>query len=157
VYAEAYVTVHQYDIVLDVTVINRTSETLQNLCLELATMGDLKLVERPQNYTLSPQSSKTIRCTLCTAGCHLLQVYWAFSRLSKDLASRLACMPRMYDHANPVSEAADLLQALPMASEYMIIKVFFSLFDCFLLKYRAMDAKLPHKSCEDIRPKLQCS
>ena len=55
-------TVHQYDIVLDVTVINRTSETLQNLCLELATMGDLKLVERPQNYTLSPQSSKTIRC-----------------------------------------------------------------------------------------------
>jgi hypothetical protein len=29
VYAEAYVTVHQYDIVLDVTVINRTSETLQ--------------------------------------------------------------------------------------------------------------------------------
>ena len=62
VYAEAYVTVHQYDIVLDVTVINRTSETLQALCLELATMGDLKLVERPQNYTLSPGSSKTIRC-----------------------------------------------------------------------------------------------
>lgn len=66
-YAEAYVTVHQYDIVLDVTVINRTSETLQNLCLELATMGDLKLVERPQNYTLSPQSSKSIRCSPKTA------------------------------------------------------------------------------------------
>jgi hypothetical protein len=62
VYAEAYVTVHQYDIVLDVTVINRTSETLQNLCLELATMGDLKLVERPQNYTLSPGATKVIRC-----------------------------------------------------------------------------------------------
>lgn len=61
VYAEAYVTVHQYDIVLDVTVINRTGETLQNLCLELATMGDLKLVERPQNYTLSPGATKTIR------------------------------------------------------------------------------------------------
>ena len=29
VYAEAYVTVHQYDIVLDVTVINRTPDTLQ--------------------------------------------------------------------------------------------------------------------------------
>ena len=54
-------TVHQYDIVLDVTVINRTGETLQNLCLELATMGDLKLVERPQNYTLSPGATKTIR------------------------------------------------------------------------------------------------
>ena len=34
--------------------VNRSAETLQNLCLELATMGDLKLVERPQNYTLAP-------------------------------------------------------------------------------------------------------
>ncbi|KAH7864953.1 hypothetical protein Vadar_000345 [Vaccinium darrowii] len=64
VYAEAYVTVHHYDIVLDVTVINRTRETLQNLCLELATMGDLKLVERPQNYTLAPESSKQIRANI---------------------------------------------------------------------------------------------
>jgi hypothetical protein len=62
VYAEAYVTVHQYDIVLDVTVINRTGDTLQNLCLELATMGDLKLVERPQNYTLGPGATRTVRC-----------------------------------------------------------------------------------------------
>ncbi|KAK4756477.1 hypothetical protein SAY87_006604 [Trapa incisa] len=64
VYAEAYITVHQYDIVLDVTVINRTKNTLQNLCLELATMGDLKLVERPQNYTLAPQSSKQIKANI---------------------------------------------------------------------------------------------
>ncbi|XP_029121602.1 coatomer subunit beta-1 [Elaeis guineensis] len=64
VYAEAYVTVHHYDIVLDVTVINRTKETLQNLCLELATMGDLKLVDRPQNYTLAPESSKQIRANI---------------------------------------------------------------------------------------------
>jgi len=64
VYAEAYVTVHQYDIVLDVTVMNRTNETLQNLCLELATMGDLKLVERPQNYTLGPSDAKQIRANI---------------------------------------------------------------------------------------------
>ncbi|XP_051121883.1 coatomer subunit beta-1-like isoform X2 [Andrographis paniculata] len=64
VYAEAYVTVHHYDIVLDVTVVNRTKSTLQNLCLELATMGDLKLVERPQNYTLAPQSSKQIKANI---------------------------------------------------------------------------------------------
>lgn len=57
-------TVHQYDIVLDVTIINRTCETLQNLCLELATMGDLKLVERPQNYTFGPGVQKTIRWVL---------------------------------------------------------------------------------------------
>ncbi|KAA3477808.1 coatomer subunit beta-1 [Gossypium australe] len=64
VYAEAYVTIHHYDIVLDITVINRTRETLQNLCLELATMGDLKLVERPQNYTLAPESSKQIKANI---------------------------------------------------------------------------------------------
>ncbi|KAE8732529.1 Coatomer subunit beta-2 [Hibiscus syriacus] len=67
VYAEAYVTVHHYYIVLDITVINRTKETLQNLCLELATMGDLKLVERPQNYTLSPESSKQIKANIKVA------------------------------------------------------------------------------------------
>ncbi|GIL87816.1 hypothetical protein Vretimale_13121 [Volvox reticuliferus] len=64
VYAEAVVTVHQYDIVLDVTVTNRTNETMQALCLELATMGDLKLVERPQNYTLAPGDTKLIRANI---------------------------------------------------------------------------------------------
>ncbi|VAH76319.1 unnamed protein product [Triticum turgidum subsp. durum] len=64
VYAEAFVTVHHYDIVLDVTIVNRTKETLQNLCLELATMGDLKLVDRPQNYTLAPESSKQVRANI---------------------------------------------------------------------------------------------
>ena len=83
VYAEAYVTVHQYDIVLDVTIINRTQETLQNLCLELATMGDLKLVERPQNYTLAPNATKSIRhelrthtLPLCLAAQLKMAKYW---------------------------------------------------------------------------------
>ena len=75
VYAEAYVTVHQYDILLDCTIINKTNETLQNVCLELATMGDLKLVERPHNYTLPPGGTNTIRyvcqcsCKLCSKVC----------------------------------------------------------------------------------------
>ncbi|GMH39677.1 hypothetical protein BSKO_07575 [Bryopsis sp. KO-2023] len=64
VYAEAYVTVHQYDIVMDVTVLNRGREVMQNLCLELATMGDLKLVERPQNHTLAPGDQKVIRANI---------------------------------------------------------------------------------------------
>jgi len=64
VYAEAYVTVHQYDVVLDVTLVNRTSETLQNLCLELCTMGDLKLVERPQAHSLAPGASRTLRANV---------------------------------------------------------------------------------------------
>eukprot|EP01114_Cavostelium_apophysatum_P024678 TRINITY_DN973_c0_g1_i2.p1 TRINITY_DN973_c0_g1~~TRINITY_DN973_c0_g1_i2.p1 ORF type:complete len:955 (+),score=319.11 TRINITY_DN973_c0_g1_i2:111-2975(+) len=64
IYAEAYIYVHQYDIVLDVVVINQTNETLQNVCLELSTLGDLKLVERPQNYTIGPQDKKQIKANI---------------------------------------------------------------------------------------------
>lgn len=41
VYAEAYVHVNQYDIVLDVLIVNQTTDTLQNLTLELATLGNV--------------------------------------------------------------------------------------------------------------------
>ena len=39
---------NQYDIVLDVLIVNQTRDTLQACTLELATLGDLKLVEKPQ-------------------------------------------------------------------------------------------------------------
>lgn len=64
VYAEAHVLVHQYDIILEVLVVNTTTDTLQNLTLELATMGDLRLCERPQAYTLGPADQKTIRANI---------------------------------------------------------------------------------------------
>mmetsp|Transcript_28651 Transcript_28651/g.71332 ORF Transcript_28651/g.71332 Transcript_28651/m.71332 type:complete len:943 (+) Transcript_28651:78-2906(+) len=64
VYAEAYVTVHWYDIMLDVLVVNQTKEPMQNLCLELATVGDLKLCERPQSYVLLPGESKHIKANI---------------------------------------------------------------------------------------------
>lgn len=61
VYAEAHINVQQFDIIIDVLVINTTSDTLQNLTLEIATMGDLRLCERPQPCTMSPGAKKTIR------------------------------------------------------------------------------------------------
>jgi len=64
VYAEAYVTVHSYDILLDVLVVNQTDEPMQNLCLELATVGDLKLCERPQSYLLQPKEEKHIKANI---------------------------------------------------------------------------------------------
>jgi len=64
VYAEAYVTVHSYDILLDLLIINTTTETMHNLCLELATVGDLKLCERPQAYTLAPGEQKHIKANI---------------------------------------------------------------------------------------------
>jgi coatomer subunit beta len=64
VYAEASVTVHDYDIMLDILVINRTQSTLTNLTMELATMGDLKLVERPQSHTIGPMDSRRLRANI---------------------------------------------------------------------------------------------
>jgi len=64
IYAEAFVNVHSYDIVLDVLVVNQTGDTLQNLNLELATLGDLKLVERPQNHNLGPHDFKNIKANI---------------------------------------------------------------------------------------------
>ena len=45
-------------------VVNQTSETLQNLSVEFATLGDLKLVERPMQYTLGPHSFQSIKATI---------------------------------------------------------------------------------------------
>uniref|UniRef100_A0AAU8BSN1 Coatomer subunit beta n=1 Tax=Hypothenemus hampei TaxID=57062 RepID=A0AAU8BSN1_HYPHA len=61
VYAEAYVHVNQYDIVLDVLIVNQTNDTLQNCTLELATLGDLKLVEKPQPVVLAPKDFCNIK------------------------------------------------------------------------------------------------
>uniref|UniRef100_A0A1I8P0J1 Coatomer subunit beta n=1 Tax=Stomoxys calcitrans TaxID=35570 RepID=A0A1I8P0J1_STOCA len=64
VYAEAYVNVNQYDIVLDVLIVNQTNDTLQNCTLELATLGDLKLVERPHPVVLAPHDFCNIKANV---------------------------------------------------------------------------------------------
>ncbi|KAJ5798829.1 uncharacterized protein N7503_006334 [Penicillium pulvis] len=64
VYAEAYVTVHQFDIVLDVLLVNQTNETLQNLSVEFATLGDLKVVERPSTHNLGPRDFLNVQATV---------------------------------------------------------------------------------------------
>ncbi|KAF9786768.1 coatomer protein [Thelephora terrestris] len=64
IYAEAYVKVHGFDILLDVLLVNQTADTLQSLCLDFATLGDLKLVERPSVYTVAPHSFQSIKATI---------------------------------------------------------------------------------------------
>lgn len=70
VYGEAYVNVNQYDIVLDVLVVNQTADTLQGLTLELATLGDLKLVEKPMPCTVGPHDFISIKVgvAICRLG-----------------------------------------------------------------------------------------
>uniref|UniRef100_A0A2M3Z0F3 Coatomer subunit beta n=1 Tax=Anopheles braziliensis TaxID=58242 RepID=A0A2M3Z0F3_9DIPT len=64
VYAEAYVHVNQYDIVLDVLIVNQTNDTLQNCTLELATVGDLRLVEKPHPVVLAPNDFCNIKANV---------------------------------------------------------------------------------------------
>jgi coatomer subunit beta len=64
VYAEAYVKVHQFDIILDVLLVNQTTDTLQNLTVEFATLGDLKVVERPTSQSLGPHDFHNVQCTI---------------------------------------------------------------------------------------------
>mmetsp|Transcript_36927 Transcript_36927/g.110616 ORF Transcript_36927/g.110616 Transcript_36927/m.110616 type:complete len:977 (-) Transcript_36927:120-3050(-) len=64
VYAEASVTVRDYDISLEILLINRTPNTLANLTVELATMGDMKIVERPQSHTVGPLDQITIKASI---------------------------------------------------------------------------------------------
>jgi coatomer subunit beta len=52
------------DIVLDVVILNQTNDTLQNVTLELATLGDLKLCERPQNYTIAPKERQLVKANI---------------------------------------------------------------------------------------------
>ncbi|KAF2667618.1 Coatomer, beta subunit [Microthyrium microscopicum] len=64
VYAEAYVNVQQFDIILDVLLVNQTTDTLQNLSVEFATLGDLKVVERPTTQNLAVHDFSNVQATI---------------------------------------------------------------------------------------------
>jgi len=67
VYVEAFLQVHSFDLVLELLLINRTAETLQNVLVELSTQGDLKLVDRPAGVTLSPGQQMTVHASIKVA------------------------------------------------------------------------------------------
>ncbi|CAG9313965.1 unnamed protein product [Blepharisma stoltei] len=64
VYVECMMRMHLYDIVLEFSVFNKSSETLQNLTLELASQGDLKMVEKPLPINLAPGKSAQIKASV---------------------------------------------------------------------------------------------
>merc|ERR1719230_2326202 len=67
VYVEAFLQVHSFDLVLDLLVINRTNEVLQNVLVELSTQGDLKIVDRPVAVTLQPGQQATVHASIKVA------------------------------------------------------------------------------------------
>merc|ERR1719215_1091822 len=64
VYVEAFLQVHSFDLVLELLIVNRTSETLQNVLIELSTQGDLKLVDRPVGVTLAPGQQTMVHASI---------------------------------------------------------------------------------------------
>mmetsp|Transcript_8319 Transcript_8319/g.29537 ORF Transcript_8319/g.29537 Transcript_8319/m.29537 type:complete len:971 (-) Transcript_8319:106-3018(-) len=64
VYVEAFVTVHDYDITLEIILINRTEHNMTNVVVELHTMGALKVVDRPSAITLGPGDTRTIKANI---------------------------------------------------------------------------------------------
>jgi len=64
VYAEAFVEVHHYDILLKIVLMNRTNKTLPNISFEFLTQGNLKVVEKPIPITLRAESSAAIKASL---------------------------------------------------------------------------------------------
>lgn len=75
VYAEAQINVHEYDIVLDILVINRTNATLSNLAVELSTVGDLKLVERPQSCNIGPHNHRRFKANIKVSSTETGQIF----------------------------------------------------------------------------------
>ena len=95
VYAEALVTVHDYDIVLEILVMNRTPNTLANLTVELATMGDMKIVERPQSHTIGPLDQMTIRASIKVSSTETGHIFGTI--VYDDTSTREKCYVNLND------------------------------------------------------------
>jgi len=83
-YCEAIVTMHSFDIILDIFIVNRTADTLSNISLDLATVGDLRLVERLQPFSLPAHKSTTLRQSVKVSSTETGVIYGA---ITYDLAS----------------------------------------------------------------------
>merc|ERR1719440_551017 len=64
VYVEAFLQVHSFDLVLEMLMVNRTNDVLQNVLVELSTQGDLKLVDRPIGVTLTPGQQMMVHASI---------------------------------------------------------------------------------------------
>ena len=96
VYCEALVTVHDYDIVLEILVLNRTPHTLSNLTVELSTMGDMKIVERPQSHTIGPLDQMTIRASIKVSSTETGHIFGTI--VYNDMSTKERC----YIHLNDI-------------------------------------------------------
>ncbi|KAI0239989.1 coatomer subunit beta [Massospora cicadina] len=79
IYCEAVMEVNQRDIYLDLLMANQTAETLQNVHLEFATLGDLRLVEKPAACTLAPHAFHSARASIKVSSTETGAIYGTLS------------------------------------------------------------------------------
>ena len=64
IYAETQLTVNDYDIILNITIQNQTTQLINNMNLELHTSGDLKLIDRLSSYNVAPLQKLQLQVTI---------------------------------------------------------------------------------------------
>eukprot|EP00398_MALV-I-01_sp_L67-1_P000226 gene226-727_t len=69
VYVEAFVQYHGNDIMVEFVAINRTDEVLQKVTIDVLTIGDLLVVEKPQPFFLEPRQQVSARCGIRASAC----------------------------------------------------------------------------------------
>lgn len=64
VYVEAKLTVLDYDIIMDILVVNQTEQVLRNVSMELCANGDLKLFEKPSPFNLAKNGVQRVTASV---------------------------------------------------------------------------------------------
>ncbi len=141
VYAEAFVLVHSYDIMLDVLVVNNTREPMVNLCLELATVGDLKLCERAQSYSLEAGESKRIKANVKVSSTETGIIFGSIV-YDSVVPSREPPLQSVYGAAAPAAPATSLERRCVVLNDIHIdIMDYVEPASCTDLAFRAMWAE----------------
>lgn len=54
IYAEALMTIHKYEIIFEILLVNRENKPLQNVTVEFSTQGDSRILEKANSINLAP-------------------------------------------------------------------------------------------------------
>ena len=64
IYVEGKLEIHQYDLILNLLLVNRTKNTLPSVNVTLLTLGSIKVVEKPVTINLKGYSSEKVKASL---------------------------------------------------------------------------------------------
>lgn len=92
VYVEAFLQIHSFDLVLELLIVNRTSEVLQNVLVELSTQGDLKMVDRPAAVTLAPGQQMTVSASIKVSSTEAGVIFGYVSYEKKSASDKECCV-----------------------------------------------------------------